>query len=157
MQPDGIDEVLKEYADMVYRIAFSRTNNRMDADDVLQDVFVRYITCKTVFHDREHVKAWLIRAAVNCSKSLLRSAWFRRTTGLKEDILTYMDEQDSVYPAVMKLPAKYRTVIHLYYYEDLSVSQIGEILRRKESTVKSHLHRGRNLLREMLKGEYEDV
>ena len=64
-----------------------------------------------------------------------------------------LEEKSEVYYAVMDLPVKYRTVIHLYYYEDLSVSQISGLLKTKETTVKSQLHRARSLLKETLKGE----
>jgi RNA polymerase sigma-70 factor (ECF subfamily) len=151
------DDVLTKYSKMVYRIAFSRTKNRADSDDILQDVFMRYIKCNTHFNNEEHRKSWLIKAAVNCSKNLLNSAWFRSTTALEDTALMPFNEQDSVYPAVMELPAKYRTVIHLYYYEDLSILDISKILNTKESTVKSRMHRARNLLKVKLKGEYEDV
>ena len=89
----------------------------------------------------------------NCSKTLLSSAWFRKTSPLEDTLTTELEEKSEVYYAVMDLPVKYRTVIHLYYYEDLSVSQISGLLKTKETTVKSQLHRARSLLKETLKGE----
>jgi len=127
--------------------------NRYDADDVMQEVFLRYIRSGKEFADEEHRRAWLIRATINCSKTLLSSAWFRKTSPLEDTLTTELEEKSEVYYAVMDLPVKYRTVIHLYYYEDLSVSQISGLLKTKETTVKSQLHRARSLLKETLKGE----
>lgn len=114
---------------------------------------MRYIRSGKEFADEEHRRAWLIRATINCSKTLLSSAWFRKTSPLEDTLTTELEEKSEVYYAVMDLPVKYRTVIHLYYYEDLSVSQISGLLKTKETTVKSQLHRARSLLKETLKGE----
>ena len=138
---DSVDEILDTYGRMVYRLAYARTKNRYDADDVMQEVFLRYIRSGKEFADEEHRRAWLIRATINCSKTLL------------DTLTTELEEKSEVYYAVMDLPVKYRTVIHLYYYEDLSVSQISGLLKTKETTVKSQLHRARSLLKETLKGE----
>lgn len=154
---DSVDAILSRYADMVYRLAFARTNNRFDADDILQEVFLRYIRSKPALNDEEHRKAWLIRTTINCSKSLLTSAWFRKTAPLEDTLLSEMKEHSEVYYAVLTLPVHYRTVIHLFYYEDYSVEEIAGLLKEKSSTVKSQLHRARNLLREQLKGELSYV
>ena len=84
---DSVDEILDTYGRMVYRLAYARTKNRYDADDVMQEVFLRYIRSGKEFADEEHRRAWLIRATINCSKTLLSSAWFRKTSPL-EDTLT---------------------------------------------------------------------
>ncbi len=154
---DSLETVLARYADMVYRLAFSRTLNRADADDILQEVFLRYIRYAGDFSDEAHRKAWLLRVTLHCSTSLLRSAWRRHTTALSDTLCCHMQEKSQVYYAVMALPCKYRTIIHLYYYEELSVKEIGQMLNLNESTVKSRLHRGRGLLRENLKEGYDDV
>lgn len=151
------EAIFDRYGDMVYRLAFVRTKSRYDADDILQDVFVRYLRYAPVFEDEEHCKAWLIRTTINRTNSLLSSAWFRRTTPLDDALRTEMQEKSDVYYAVLKLSPKYRTVIHLYYYEDYSTAEIAQILSQKESTVRSQLHRARAVLREELKGVYNDV
>ena len=124
-----------------------------NCDKAQQEAFLRYIRSGKEFADEEHRRAWLIRATINCSKTLLSSAWFRKTSPLEDTLTTELEEKSEVYYAVMDLPVKYRTVIHLYYYEDLSVSQISGLLKTKETTVKSQLHRARSLLKETLKGE----
>ena len=151
-------EIVEKYFDMVYRLALARTKDKSAADDVCQDVFLKYINSDKEFESEEHIKAWLLKVTVNCSKSIFTSSWFKKTVPLEETIPADMPEEESdVYLAVMKLPEKYRTVIHLFYYEELSVAEISEALGINESTVKSQLSRGRGLLKESLKGEIEIV
>lgn len=146
-------KIIEKYFDTVYRLAYSQTQDRHKADDVLQEVFLRYIKSDKAFESEEHIKAWLIRVTVNCCKSIYLSSWFKKTVPLNEEQnLTFeIPEQSDVYMTVAKLPKKYKTVIHLFYYEDLSVKQIADYLKIKESTVKSQLHRGREMLKSMLK------
>lgn len=148
------EEIIEKYIDMVYRLALSRTRNRMTADDVVQEVFLRYIRTDKVFESEEHIKAWLLRVTINCSNSVFESSWFKKTVPLNEEIPFDTPEKSEVYYAVLELPKKYRTVIHLFYYEDMSIAEIAKCLGEKISTVKSQLHRGRGMLREKLKGGY---
>ena len=154
---DSAAAVLSQYADMVYRLAFARTKSRYDADDVLQEVFLRYIRSAPSFEEEEHRRAWLIRTTINCSKTLLTSAWFRKTVPLEDLPAAERTEAGEVYDAVMRLSLPYRTVIHLFYYEGYSVAEIGRLLDCREATVKTRLHRARNQLREALKGAMDDV
>jgi RNA polymerase sigma-70 factor (ECF subfamily) len=153
---DHIDDVLLKYSNMVYRLALSRTKNIHDAEDIMQEVFLRLVKKAPDFESDEHRKAWIIRVTVNCSSKLHTSAWFRRTVPLVEELKFETTERSEVYYAVMELPLKYRTVIHLFYYEDLSIAQISGTLSVKESTVKSQLLRARQLLKVRLKGEFDD-
>ena len=154
MQNIDNERILKKYADMVFRIACARLGNKFDADDILQEVFLRFIECKTEFNDEEHIKAFLIRAAVNCSKSFAMSAWNRRTQGLDDVSDAKHDEPDnSVLDTVFALPENYRVVIHLFYYEGMSIKDIARTISVKESTVGSLLHRARKKLAVMLEGE----
>ncbi len=142
--------IVEKYFDTVYRLALSQTQDSHKADDVLQDVFVRYINSDKEFESEEHIKAWLIRVTINCSKSTFTNSWFKKTVPLSDDLVFEDPDEEDVYFAVTKLPQKYRTVIHLFYFEDLSVKEISEYLRTKESTVKSQLHRGREMLKQYL-------
>lgn len=148
---DDIDQVVSMYANNIFRIAFSRLKNKADAEDIVQEVFMRYITNQEKFHDNDedYRKAWLIRVTINCSNSLLRSAWFKHTTKLEEDIPIEFIEKSEVYSYVLQLPDKYRTVIHLFYYEELSIKEISKILGLKESLVKTQLHRARKKLKSL--------
>lgn len=155
---NNLDALFRTYGDMVYRLALVRTKSVADAEDVVQEVFLRCLKSSPDFQSAEHQKAWLIKVTVNCSKTLLGSA-FRRHS-VPEDALGELASEDetpdsTVYDAVLKLPEKYRTAIHLYYYEDYSVKEIAAVMRATESTVKSWLHRARGMLKEMLGGDYE--
>ena len=157
--PLELDALYEAYADMIYRLALVRTRNRADAEDVLQDVFFRCLRRQPHFRDQEHQKAWLITAAINSSKSLLSRADRRHAAGPEalEFLSTEDDTDATVYNAVMQLPDKYRTAVHLFYYEGYSVEEIGRMTETKPSTVKSHLHRAREALRKVLKEDEPDV
>ena len=149
-------EAFKKYSDMVYRLAFARVKNKYDADDILQEVFLRFIKCKDKVNNDEHVKALLIRITINCSKSMLSSSWVKRTEPLIEH-LSVSDPSFDTLDAVLRLPQKYRTVIHLHYYMGYSVDEIATILKSKPSTVKSQLHRARKMLKIDLEGVEANV
>ena len=157
--PLELGALYEAYADMIYRLALVRTRNRADAEDVLQDVFFRCLRRQPVFRDEEHQKAWLITAAINSSKSLLSRADRRHGAGAEalEFLSTEDDTDATVYNAVMQRPDKYRTAVHLFYYEGYSVEEIGRMTETKPSTVKSHLHRAREALRKVLKEDEPDV
>ena len=149
------ETIFLKYSDMVFRLAYSRCGgNYSDAQDVTMDVFHRLMRAKPHFESDEHTRAWLVRVTINCSKSFYMSAWQRHTEAMPEHIAVEMQEDDrEVYDAVMSLPVNQRTAIHLFYYEDYSIAQIAEAMKTNENTVKSHLRRGRERLREILKDE----
>ena len=151
------DELFHTYADMVYRLAFLRLRSSADAEDILQEVFVRCLRNGKAFHDAEHQKAWLIRVTVNCTKTLATSAWRRHTVPERDDVLTEMEDHTDVYAAVLALPKDYRTAIHLHYYEGYSVREIAKLTGSTEQAIKSRLFRARGMLHERLKGDYQDV
>ena len=162
---DSFDAVMKKYTPTVYGIAFTRLKSPVDAEDVVQDVFVRYFKADLTYENEEHRKAWLIRCAVNCTNSFARSAQFRHrseTASLDEVELSSGDSTEeqaerserksAVLDAVMALPEKYRTIVHLYYFEDMSVAEIAGTLGTRQSTVKTRLSRARDKLKTLLKG-----
>jgi len=149
--------VVEKYFDMIYHLALSQVKNRTYADDVVQDVFFKYIQSEKNFESEEHIKAWLIRVTINCSKSLFTSSWFKKTAPLEDEFVFDMEEKSDVFYAVSELPLKYRSVIHLFYYEDMSIAEISKTLNIKEATVKSQLSRGREMLRVKLKGGSDGV
>jgi RNA polymerase sigma-70 factor (ECF subfamily) len=153
-QTEGIDveAALEKHANTVYRIALAQTRNRDDAQDVFQEVFLRLVRSQKKISSEEHLKAWLIRVTVNCCKTHFANAFRRRTVDLSDEIPYIPPEELGVLQEVLSLPEKYRAIIHLFYFEDLSVNDIAQTLRMKSSTVKSHLFRARNMLREKLKG-----
>lgn len=159
-----VEEVLSRYSGMVYRLAYARTMNRCDAEDVTQEVFMKYIKHQHELVEEEYRKAWLIRVTINAAKSLLASSWNRRRVSMDEveGVLEgsrgiEQDFDDSLLLEIKKLPEKYRIIVHLFYFEDLSVKDISALLGMKESTVKSHLFRAREKLKKNLREEDFDV
>lgn len=161
---DILQRKINEYSDMLYKLALLQLRNRQDAEDVVQETFYQLIRTKKEFESPEHEKAWLIRVTMNGCKRIWRSAWRRHTDPMPEREPAAEDsiEQETLkreqkrelLDAVMKLPRKYREVIHLFYFQELSVSDICLVMDRKESTVTSQLTRGRALLKKRLREEY---
>ncbi|MGB4589951.1 MAG: sigma-70 family RNA polymerase sigma factor [Clostridiaceae bacterium] len=152
-----IERVINEYSDMVYKLAYARTKNKYDAEDVLQEVFLRYIRRKPVFQNGEHEKAWLLRVTINCSKNLFASFTRNRTISLIDNQIGVTDEERVLSEFLAKLPVKYLTIIHLFYEEDLKILDIARLLDLKESTVKMQLTRARRLLKEYIEMEEQNV
>ena len=154
-----VDEAFDKYKDRVFSAAFSVCQNPADSDDIVQNTFLKYHAHNLDFVSEIHLKAWLIRVAVNQAKDLVKSFWHKNKVTWEEymDELPFEEPADSrLFEAVMRLPRKYRIVIHLFYYEDYSVSEIADILNCREGTVKSQLNRGRKLLKSMLLEEWND-
>lgn len=148
-----IERVVNEYATMLLRVAYSQLNNRMEAEDTVQEVLLKYMEKAPVFQSEEHEKAWLLRVTVNHCKNHLASAWFRKRADLDEGIPALDNAELEVVSAVAALPAKYRAVVHLYYFEGYSTKEIAEILHSRPNTVSSRLSRARALLAKALKEE----
>lgn len=153
-------EVLMDrYKDNLFAVAFNVCKNAADADDVVQDTFVQYHTQNRQFESEQHIKAWLIRVAINRSINVTRSLWRRSSLPLEDymESLPFEAPEDStLFAQVMALPEKYRVVIHLFYYEDYPVRDIAGILKVSENNVKVRLSRGRALLKKALKEEWSD-
>lgn len=151
------EKALYQHANMVYRLALLQMKNKSDAEDVFQEVFLRLVQHQDKISDEEHLKAWLIRVTLNCCKKQFDSAWRRKTVSMEEQKEAGYEkeyEENVIYKEVQNLPEKYRTVIHLFYFEEYSVKEIGEITGQKESAVKTQLSRARGILKEKLKGEF---
>lgn len=154
------------YADMVYRIALVQTKSRSQAEDIQQDVFLALVRYSDRIQSEAHLKAWLIRVTQNACRKHFRSLWIRLTvlyddSRLKDGALPEEAAEDPALEdgddlALMKdmveaLPENMRAVIHLFYYEELSVRQIAATLGLTEQNVKTRLSRARDLLRKNLK------
>lgn len=153
-----VEVIMKKYGDMVYQLALSQTKNKANAEDVFQEVFLKLIEKNIDFESEEHLKALLIRMTVNKCKDLWKSAWFRYTKSyeISEDTRSYPMEEEKnseIYQSVLSLPEKYRVIIHLFYYENMSIEEIGNSLSMKYGTVASKLSRARKLLKESIEGD----
>lgn len=152
---NDIESTIEKYSNTIYKIAFSFTKDKAISEDILQDILIKYMTDSTCFNGEEHKKAWIIRVTINECKKVFCSIWNNRKIPL-EDIYPFDNpEKHDVFYAVMDLPEKYRMIIHLYYYEELSIKDISFALNIKENTVMSLLYRGRKMLKNIMEVEYE--
>ena len=158
MTPIGTEEqisrLVAEYSPMLLRLACTRLRDAADAEDAVQEVFLRLLTLRPVFRDAEHEKAWLIRATLHRAADLQRAA-AKRNVPLEEAALAAAPEPESALrDAVRALPEKYSAVIHLYYYEGYSIREIAKLLGVPAPTVGTRLARGRERLRQLLKEDF---
>ena len=156
----GIEEIIDRYQNTVYGLALARTGNRADADDVFQEVFLAYCQCGKTFQDEEHRKAWLLRTTINQARRVTSSSWRQRTVPLleREDALVQFrePEENRVWEALQDLTEDYRLPIYLFYFQELSTQEIAQALAIRPGAVRMRLTRGREQLREKLKGAYFD-
>ena len=153
---DSVEEIIDRYSNLIYRVAYMNVRVKADADDIFQQVWCTYFQKNKKFESEDHRKYWIINVTLKCCKKMYLSSWYRKTVFLEEfPLLTEeMPEKDyEVYYAMMNLPEKYRTPIYLYYYESLSVDEISKALKVNPSTIKSQLKRGREKLKDQLKGD----
>ena len=153
-----VEDAFQKYGDRVFSAAFSICRNREDADDVVQDTFLRYHIKNLQYMDETHLKAWLLRVAINRAKDITAAFWRRNRVSWEaymEELEFTQPEDRSLFRAVMALPEKYRLVLHLYYYEECSIREIASLLHTGEGTSKSRLSRGRTLLKTMLTEDLE--
>ncbi len=151
-----LEKNINKYKDMVYRLSFTYLKNSHDADDITQEVFLKYVTLDKTFQSDEHLKSWLITVTINHCKNLLKSSWFKKTQPLDENIQFEQQKNSNLYHAVMTLSKDYRTVIYLFYYEDYSTKEIASMLGKNESTIRSHLARARKKLKNILLEDWKD-
>ena len=151
-----LENTIEKYSNMVYRLAMARTGNTESSQDVYQEVFLRLAKKMPEFESEEHRKAWLIKVTINCSKTLLNSNFLKHIAELDDNLSFETPERHDIYYAVLNLPIKYRTVVHLYYYENYSIKEISKILKVNENTIKTRLSRARKQLKNNIKGGIED-
>ncbi len=147
---DSFEALVKKYENQIYRAAVAILGNTAEAQDIVQDVFIKRYEYTGQFTSNDHEKAWLLRVAINLCKNKLRSGWWRKSAPLLETIPAKTEQQQELLEYVMSLPVKYRTVIHLYYYEGYSTREIAQITGQKEPTVRSLMARARAQLKEKL-------
>ena len=151
--------LMEKYRDNVFATAFNVCKNAADADDVVQDTFIQYHITDKQFESERHIKAWLMRVAINKAINVIHSFWHRKRVPLEDymEHLAFKSPEDCVlFEEVMRLPEKYRIVIHLFYYEDYPIKEIAEITKVTENNVKVRLARGRKLLKNTLKEQWDD-
>lgn len=144
---DYFEKIVNTYADMLLRISYQNLKNKNEAEDVVQDTFLQYVKNKKEFESEEHLKAWLIRTTINDCKNKNKLAYFRREVPIDNIEYAFNREEQEVMSELSQLDAKYKNVLYLYYYEEFSLKEIGNILNKSISTVGCWLQRGRKKLK----------
>lgn len=151
---EAVEAALKNYGDSLMRVAFTYTHNMEDAQDIVQDVFLKYITHTPNFQSPEHEKAWFIRVTINICKNCISSAYRKNRAELNDSVTVCDNYSTGLLDAVNSLPQKYRIVIHLFYYEGYSIKEISKIIDLTESAVATRLQRGRGMLKKKLGDDF---
>ena len=154
-----LEEVYEKYRKNIYNASFSITGNAQDAEDVLSETLIRYLHTDRQFESSEHLKAWLLRTAMNRAKDMNRSFWRKKRVSFEDymnEIPISSEENKELLSAVIRLPVRLKEVVHLYYYEGYSQKEISGLLKIPEGTVKSRLSSARKELKKQLKEEWED-
>ncbi len=159
MTENEFKSAVEKNSKRVFLIALSYTKNQADAEDIMQNAFLKLWKSKESFENDEHITKWLTVVASNESKNLLK--FYKKRADepdfdLSEDFPFKAVEDKEIFSAVMKLPPKNALVIHLFYYEDMPVKEIGKTLNVSENVVKTRLSRGREELKELLGGTWKD-
>lgn len=159
MDSEKMAEIYDKYSNAVYRMAFAYCKNKADAEDIMQEVFIKRFSIDIVFDEETKEKSWLLKVTVNKCRDMFRSLRYKyslTSIPLEEASLVYeTPEESEVYRAVMSLPQKYRTVIHLFYYEEYSIKEISAITGSRETAVQTQLFRARKKLKEILGKELQ--
>ena len=154
---ERLEQIFRDYYQLIYRVAFSQVKNHADAEDITQEVFLKIIRHDMRYQSMEHERAWIVRVTVNLCRDLLKSKWHRTSVSM-EDVSeaqrgsceNFTEIQDDMMWAVLQRPEKYRNCLYLFYYEDYSIKEIAQSLEMPENTVKTNLKRGRQALKEFL-------
>ena len=152
--PATAEEVVRAYADTVYSLALSQLRSRVEADDAFQEVFLAYMKRQPVFESREHQKAWFLRVTLNVCKKAWRYQKRHRTAPLEEAPALETQSELELFDTLGRLPEKYRVVLHLFYFEDLTTDTIARVLELSPNAVRTRLSRGREMLKKRLKDDF---
>lgn len=154
-----LENYFKAYYAPCYRIAFTQMKTKSDAEDVVQEVFLRLLKYRPGFESLDHEKAWMIRTTLNLCRDVLKSRWsstIRMEELSMEDKNSFKNpyvETDETLWILLELPHMYRICLYLFYYEDYSIKEIAQALKEPENTIKTRLKRGRELLKKKLQEE----
>lgn len=147
------EAIIKNYSKTVYKIAYSIVQDKNDADDIFQTVFLKYIRKHPRFNNESHEKAWFIRVTVNTAKSYVSQAWYKNTQALDEQIIYAQDEKPDLEFALKQLNPRDRAIIYLFYYEGYKTEEIAKIMKMTSAAVRTALSRARNKLKVILEKE----
>ena len=149
---ERLEQIFRDYYQLIYRVAFSQVKNHADAEDITQEVFLKIIRHDMRYQSMEHERAWIVRVTINLCRDLLKSKWHKTSVSMEEvseaqrgSCENFTEIQDD-----MMWAEKYRNCLYLFYYEDYSIKEIAQSLEMPENTVKTNLKRGRQALKEFL-------
>jgi RNA polymerase sigma-70 factor (ECF subfamily) len=148
--------IVEKYSNLLVNHAYAICGNKSDAEDIVQEVFVKYLKKKPKFESEEHMKAWLIRVTINLAKNYKNTFWNRKRENLEDIYESKSPIEEKIWDIVKKLPDKYRIVIDLYYREGYSIKEISNILKKSPSTIGTQLERGRKKLKKMLEENIDE-
>lgn len=154
-----MESIYDKYADLLYRLAYANMQSKVDAEDVVHDVFIKFYEKSPKFHDEEHEKAWLVRVTINMCRDHIRKKKYRSYVPLDEiqEMEIEDDEKLEVMGHLSEIASNYRNVIILHYFEGYTVNEISKMLRISASAVKMRLSRGRELLKNKIEKEENHV
>lgn len=157
MKKEQLEYYFREYYSLIFRVAFAEIKAHADAEDVVQEVFLRFLRYQPEFESREHERAWIVRTTINLCRDFHKNKWNQVTVGIdsipeaeKKYMRNPFSQDDNIMWAVLLLPERYRRPLYLFYYEDYAVKEIAKILEWPENTVKTNMKRGREALKKML-------
>ena len=149
------NEIVENYSDMIFRIAYQYLFNKYDAEDIVQEVFVKLLTKRVIFKDKEHIKSWLIRVTINQCLDYKKSLTKKSTVPIENMEIPFEQKEGEILEELQLLKEDERNVLYLYYYEGYKIKEIAKILKQKQNTINSKLTRARKKLKEIMEVEYE--
>ena len=144
------NEIVENYSDMIFRIAYQYLFNKYDAEDIVQEVFVKLLTKRVIFKDEEHIKSWLIRVTINQCLDYKKSLTKKSTVPIENMEIPFEQKEGKILEELQLLKEDERNVLYLYYYEGYKIFEIAEILNMKKNTVNSNLVRARKKLKKII-------
>ena len=149
------NEIVENYSDMIFRIAYQYLFNKYDAEDIVQEVFVKLLTKRVIFKDEENIKSWLIRVTINQCLDYKKSLTKKSTVPIENMEIPFEQKEGEILEELQLLKEDERNVLYLHYYEGYKIKEIAKILKQKQNTINSKLTRARKKLKEIMEVEYE--
>ena len=146
------NEIVENYSDMIFRIAYQYLFNKYDAEDIVQEVFVKLLTKRVIFKDEEPIKSWLIRVTINQCLDYKKSLTKKSTVPIENMEIPFEQKEGEILEELQLLKEDERNVL---YYEGYKIKEIAKILKQKQNTINSKLTRARKKLKEIMEVEYE--
>lgn len=149
------NKIVEKYSDMIFRIAYQYLFNNYDAEDIVQEVFVKLLTKKVIFKDEEHVKSWLIRVTINQCLDYKKTLAKRSVVPIENMEIPFEQKEEGILEELQLLKEDERNILYLYYYEGYKIKEIAKILKQKQNTINSKLTRARKKLKEIMEVKNE--